>query len=98
MSETPDLNSPIVVASQEVTPPYTPRLRRTDLATLKDVRRELGRVYRDMRKGRLACQDGTRYTYVLKAIADLIAQSDLEARLEALERLQLGKGRGYGNN
>jgi hypothetical protein len=41
-----------------------------------------------MRKGKVASQDGTRYTYVLKAIADLIEQSDLEARIEALEKTQ----------
>jgi hypothetical protein len=86
MHESPESNKLISVSQQAVPRPTT--LRRADLATLTDVRRELGRVYRDMRKGKVATQDGTRYTYVLKAIADLIAQSDLEARIEALERIQ----------
>ncbi len=86
MRQSPESSDLIPSPKQELVAPTTPR--RADLATLTDVRRELGRVYRDMRKGTVAAQDGTRYTYVLKAIADLISQSDLEARIEALERLQ----------
>ena len=86
MRQSPELSDLIPVPQQGFVAPATHR--RADLATLTDVRRELGRVYRDMRKGKVASQDGTRYTYVLKAIADLIAQSDLESRLEALERIQ----------
>jgi hypothetical protein len=86
MQKSPEPNDLISVSQQELVAPAIHR--RADLATLTDVRRELGRVYRDMRKGTVATQDGTRYTYVLKAIADLISQSDLEARIEALERLQ----------
>jgi hypothetical protein len=86
LHQNPEPSDLISVSQQALVAPATPR--RADLATLTDVRRELGRVYRDMRKGAVATQDGTRYTYVLKAIADLISQSDLEARIEALERLQ----------
>jgi hypothetical protein len=86
LRQSPESNDLINLPQQELVAPAT--RRRADLATLTDVRRELGRVYRDMRKGKIASHDGTRYTYVLKAIADLIAQSDLEARIEALERLQ----------
>lgn len=90
MRESPEPTDLIPLPPQALVAPATHR--RADLATLTDVRRELGRVYRDMRKGTVATQDGTRYTYVLKAIADLISQSDLEARIEALERLQaMGK-------
>jgi hypothetical protein len=85
MQNSPETNDLIPLSQQALVEPATHR--RADLASLTDVRRELGRVYRDMRTGKVACQDGTRYTYVLKAIADLIAQSDLEARIEALERV-----------
>ena len=47
-----------------------PRTRkRPHLTTFRDVRREMGRVYRDVRAGRLLSQDGTRLIYMLQAIA-----------------------------
>jgi len=62
------------------------RSRRPDLATLADVRREMGKVYRDMKRTAIKSQDGTRLVYVLSAIGKLIESSDLQERLEALER------------
>jgi hypothetical protein len=60
--------------------------RRPDLATLTDVRRELGRIYREMRFKKIDTQDGTRLTFVLIQIAKLIQSTELEARIDALER------------
>lgn len=59
--------------------------RRPDLATLNDVRREMARVYRDMKLRRIPTQDGTRLAFVLAQIGKLIQQGELERRLEALE-------------
>jgi hypothetical protein len=66
--------------------------RRDGLASLTDVRREMGQVYRKMRSGKIKSQDGTRLAYVLSMIGRLIESSDLQQRLEALER-QLGQQR-----
>lgn len=63
----------------------TPGRRRPDLASLVDVRREMGKVYRAMKAGKLESQAGTRLTYVLTCIAKLIESSDLQKRIEALE-------------
>ncbi len=60
--------------------------RRPDLATLPDVRREMGRVYREMRSKKLETQDGTRLCFVLGQIGKLIQTTELEARIEAMER------------
>ena len=47
-----------------------PRTRkRPHLTTFRDVRREMGRVYRDVRAGRLEPQAGTRLVFILQAIA-----------------------------
>ena len=62
------------------------RPRRPVLKTLPDVRREMARVYREMRRGRLETQDATRMTYVLTQIAKIIQTAELEARIEAVER------------
>lgn len=64
----------------------TPRPRRPSLQTLPEVRREMARVYRDMRHGRIETQDGTRLTYVLTQIAKVIQVAELDARVEAVER------------
>ena len=64
----------------------TPQRRGPVLETLTDVRREMARVYRQMRHGRIDTQDATRMTYVLTQIAKIIQTTELDARIEAVER------------
>jgi len=64
----------------------SPRRRGPVLETLTDVRREMARVYRHMRHGRIDTQDATRMTYVLSQIAKIIQTAELEARVAAVER------------
>lgn len=47
-------------------------MRRTDLATLRDVRREMAAVYRAVRCGGLLPEQGTRLVYILQAIARVL--------------------------
>jgi hypothetical protein len=42
-------------------------------------------VYREMRRGEVPTEVGTRYVYVLTQIARVLEVSDLEKRLIALE-------------
>lgn len=63
----------------------TPRPK-IDLRDAHAIRRELGSVYRDMRAGRLASQDGTRLAYVLDMIRKAYETAVLADRLELLER------------
>ena len=55
------------------------------LDSLQAVRRELGRVYRLTRQGQIPPADLSRYAYTLKIMADIIAGSDIERRIDALE-------------
>ena len=64
----------------------SPRRRGPVLETLTDVRREMARVYRGMRHGRIDSQDATRMTYVLTQIAKIIQTAELDARVAAVER------------
>jgi hypothetical protein len=66
------------------TPPPPPKIGRLD--SLKSVRLELAKVYREARGGTLKTEDAGRLTYILTCLAKLIEQSNLEARLTALER------------
>ena len=78
------------VGNLPLRPPVTllpsPRRRGPALETLTDVRREMARVYRNMRHGRIDTQDATRMTYVLSQIAKIIQTAELDARVAAVER------------
>ena len=87
MSQFPNPATAEVVPERRLTPVPTPLRRRAiDLATLNDVRREMCRLYRDMRTRRIDTQDGTRMTYVLSQIAKIIELGQFQGRVEALER------------
>jgi hypothetical protein len=45
----------------------------------------MAKVYRDMKRGKILAQDGTRLTYVLAQIGKLIEAGEIEARMNALE-------------
>ena len=67
----------------------SPSLKRLNLHDMSAIRREMSRVYRDMRNGVLITADGMRLAQVLNLIANLHERSELEARITALE----GKGK-----
>lgn len=60
--------------------------RRINLKTLRGVRRELARLYRQIDEGKITSQDGTRRAYVLRTIHDVIVSGEIERRLEDLEQ------------
>ena len=60
--------------------------RGPELATLTDVRREMAKVYRQCRSGKIPPDDGSRYTYMLSQIGKVLEAAEVEARVEALER------------
>jgi hypothetical protein len=57
------------------------------LKTLDDVRVEMAKVYRDMKRGKVPTQDGTRLVYVLSQIGRVIEIGQVSARVEAVERV-----------
>lgn len=62
--------------------PRTPPIK---LRTLRDIKTELGKVYREARTGKIEPQNATRLAYLLRHIAELTVQTDLEERIKALE-------------
>ena len=71
-----------------------PTSRRIDLSSLRDIRLELAAVYRLMDSGGIPSQEGTRRTYVLKALHDIIVSAELERRIMELESQQPRPGSG----
>ena len=55
------------------------------LNTVGGVVTELGRVYREARRGELDVGDATRLAYILREIRCALELSEFEKRLEALE-------------
>lgn len=66
----------------------TPRKRgsRVRLNTADDVRVEMARLYREMRSDQLDPAKGSKLCYVLGQVGKQIETSDLEKRIERLER------------
>ena len=60
--------------------------RRIRLHSMIDCRQEMVRLYKEMRNGRLKVEDGSRLVYVLGMISRSFQDTDLEARLTALEQ------------
>jgi hypothetical protein len=67
------------------TPGPTPR-RRIRLNSASAVARELGRLYKDARHGRVEPGDATKLAYILDLLRKSLESADLEQRLEAVER------------
>ena len=74
----------VVLDATTLRPVPTPPI---NLHDLEAVRREMARVYRDMRGGKIDAQDGTRLVYVLAQIGKLHEIVEVEGRIVELERL-----------
>lgn len=80
-------------------PPAKGRIRPPRLRSLGDARRELAKVYAEMRRGVLPSADGSRMAFVLGAVAKIIQMEQIEGRLSALEAtVEAGKHGSKGPN
>lgn len=61
------------------------RSHRAKLASVRDVSAELGKLYREARAGKIEVADASRLANVLAIVARILSDSELEARIEALE-------------
>jgi len=71
--------------------PANPVRGRLRLGSIREVRRELQKVYEDAKNGRMSTQDAGRLTYILQALAGMIRDSDLEERIKKLEQQHVKK-------
>ncbi len=58
---------------------------KVDLATALDVRREMAKVYRETRAGKIDTQDGAKLVFMLAQVGKMIEMHEIETRLAALE-------------
>ncbi len=64
----------------------TPRL---NLSSAEDVRREMGKVYRDARLNVIPSSDATRLVYILSQILKAHELLSIEKRIIDLEKIQI---------
>lgn len=63
----------------------TKHTTKINLSTAEDIRREMGRVYREARSNKLPINEATKLTYILTQILRATEVYLLEERLSALE-------------
>jgi hypothetical protein len=64
----------------------TPTPAKIKLNALEDVRREMARVYREARGGKIDSSEAGRLAYILTGIGKLIEATEIEKRLSQMER------------
>ena len=75
----------VVKAGELINPTPRAPVAKIDLHTLDDVRREMGKLYREARSGRIDTRDATRLAYILGELVKVFAVRELEARVKVLE-------------
>lgn len=66
--------------------PASPSPARLRLATVRDCRRELAKVYCDARRGQLPATEAARLGWLLQTLVSVIRDSELEERISKLEQ------------
>ncbi|MGL1834420.1 hypothetical protein ACKVEX_12515 [Rhodocyclaceae bacterium SMB388] len=76
----------VAAGSAELLNPIpTVSAQKIPLCSADEIRAEMARVYRDMRRGMIETQDGTRLAYVLDRLLKAREAADTEKRIEMLE-------------
>jgi cell division protein FtsN len=74
------------VASVQPAPTPAKRYARSKLQTASDIGNEMAKIYRLAKSGEMDASIATKLTYILQSLARILADSELEARIEALEQ------------
>lgn len=75
-----------MVVADDVAPPVPKQYARAKLTNATEVGRELAKLYREARSGRVDVADASRLANMLAILARILGDSELEARIEALEQ------------
>lgn len=82
-----DKLKPAMLEAVEAKPePPTPHVRTGSLATIRKVRQEVARLYRDARSGIIPAAEATKLAYLLQTLGTLIKDEAFEHRLFEIER------------
>ncbi|PTU32529.1 hypothetical protein CJD38_06205 [Stenotrophobium rhamnosiphilum] len=67
-------------------PPPAKQSARARLGTATEVSRELAKLYREARSGKIDVADASRLANMLSILSRILSDSELEARIERLEQ------------
>lgn len=87
-----------LTATDSTSPPANVRATRVNLSSLEKIRREASKVYRDMRSGIIAHQDGTRLIYSLVSIGKMLEAEHAQQLLDPTVVDQESSNMVYGIN
>ncbi len=65
--------------------PPSPKEKRVKLKTVGDVSREMAKLYREARNGKIDVADASKLANMLSILSRILESSDLEKRVEELE-------------
>lgn len=86
---TGNVGSAVVLANPDIRAKPSPSRNasgRLRLSTVADCKREIKRVYIAARNGELPTSEAGKLVWIISTMANLIADAELEARVERLER------------
>jgi hypothetical protein len=84
LGDVPDEKNLTLAGSDNTPSPGSMRYR-VKLTTIGEARREIGKLYKLCRSGRMSTQEGTRLVYMLQVLGKMIESESFEQRLVALE-------------
>lgn len=90
MTET-DTQNPQRPFAKQADSDHPPSRQRLPLRTIRDCSREMAKIYREARAGKLDVSDASRLSNMLAVLARMLETSDLEKRVESLENQQSGR-------
>lgn len=76
---------PLTIDGETGKPETLPRVRRVKLDSLRTIRDEMARVYREARGGVIETQDATRFVFMLDKLREMTMTLEIEDRLTRLE-------------
>ena len=84
--KTPQTLEAIETAPGEYSTQKPKKPRAVDLATLDDIRLEMGKLYRGMKTGEIDVNDGSKMAYVLQRLADVTKDCEAQKALTPLTK------------
>jgi hypothetical protein len=84
MTKNGNAKVPEVIQGKAITLASSPRSR-LRLNSVREVRRELCKIYAEARCGEIPTQTATRLAYLLQVLAAMIRDGDMEDRIATLE-------------
>lgn len=80
-------NQSIEIADDSLKPPLGKKSHRASLRSPREIGNELAKLYRLAKAGSIDPATATKLTYILATLAKIRVDSELEKRIEKLERL-----------